>query len=154
VKFVRHLAAATLVVAVVVILGLAWNHFAASTLIGNLQDSFRQEVVPGHKQEVGPGRQAEGPRPGPAAVAPGTHPNGPHGPKIIRLGTLNLGLNSMLDPVNLPYLRHTVVIEAGVIAAVVIIDAGRRKSRRARRAGRRAWGRARWPGPRSEGQER
>jgi hypothetical protein len=35
--------------------------------------------------------------------------------------------------VNLPVLRHTVVIEGGVIAAVVIIDVGRRRARRARR---------------------
>ena len=48
---------------------------------------------------------------------------------------MNLGLGSMLNPVNLPYLRHTVVIEAGVIAVVVIIDVNRRIWRRARRAG-------------------
>jgi hypothetical protein len=103
VKFVRHLTAATLVVAAVVVLGLAWNHFAASTLIGGIQGSFRQEIITS-------------------------------GPKNVRVGTINLGLSSMLDPVNLPYLRHTVVIEAGVMAAVVIIDAERRRSRRARRA--------------------
>jgi hypothetical protein len=126
VRFVRHLAAATLVVAVVVILGLAWNHFAASTLIGGIQGSFRQEVITS--------QQADDPSPGAAGSAHGIHPKSPHGPKNIRFGTINLGLSSMLDPVNLPYLRHTVVIEAGVMAAVVIIDADRRKSRRARRA--------------------
>jgi hypothetical protein len=48
---------------------------------------------------------------------------------------MDLGLTSMFDPVNLPSLRHAVVIEAGVAAAVVIIDAGRRRwRRRARRA--------------------
>jgi hypothetical protein len=94
VKFVRHLAAATLVVAVVVVLGLVWNHFAASTLIGNLQGHYKREVVLG--------RQAEGPPPSAAALAHGIHSNGQHGPKIIRLGIMNLGLNSMLDPVNLP----------------------------------------------------
>jgi hypothetical protein len=117
-RFVRHLTAATLVVAVVVILGLAWNHFAASTLIGNIQGSFRQEIVTS--------RPAEASSHGPVTPAPGH--------KVSNLGTMDLGLNSMLDPVNLPYLRHTVIIEAGVMAAVVIIDAGRRKSRRARRA--------------------
>jgi hypothetical protein len=107
VKFLRHLAAATLVVAAVVVLGLAWNHFAASTLAGGLQGTYRQEI---------------------AASQPA--------PKVIhRSGTINLGLGSMLNPVNLPNLRHTVVIEVGVIAAVVIIDASRRKSRRIRRAG-------------------
>jgi hypothetical protein len=45
---------------------------------------------------------------------------------------MDLGLNSMLDPANLPSLRHTVVIEAGVAAALVIIDVIRRRWRRAR----------------------
>ena len=110
-RFLRHLAAACLVVAVVVVLGLAWNHFAASTLVG---------TVPG--------------RPQTAIVRPESGPGGPHGSKVIDRGTFDLGLNSMLEPVNWPYLRHTVVIEAAVIAAVVIIDVGRRRSRRAARA--------------------
>ena len=46
---------------------------------------------------------------------------------------MDLGLTSMFDPVNLPYLRHTVVIEAGAAAAVVIIDLIRRRWRRAQR---------------------
>jgi hypothetical protein len=36
VRFLRHLGAACLVVAVVVVLGLAWNHFAAGALIGSV----------------------------------------------------------------------------------------------------------------------
>jgi hypothetical protein len=40
----------------------------------------------------------------------------------------------MFDPVNLPILRHTVVIEAGVIAVVVVLDVLRRRSRRSWRA--------------------
>jgi hypothetical protein len=112
VRFLRHLIVACLVVAAVVVLGLAWNHFAASTLVG---------TVPG--------------RPNAAIVRPAeSGPGGPHGPKVINLGTFDLGLNSMLEPVNWPYLRHTVVIEAAVMAAVVIIDVGRRRSRRASRA--------------------
>jgi hypothetical protein len=57
-----------------------------------------------------------------------------NGPVIIDL-RMDLGLTSMFDPVNLPSLRHAVVIEAGVGAAVVIIDSVRRRWRRARRAG-------------------
>jgi hypothetical protein len=114
VKFLRHLAAVTLIVAAVVVLGLAWNHFAASALIGSLADVHEQAV---------PSQQAKGP-PGPRAIRPA--------------GTMDLGLSSMFNPVNLPDLRHTVVIEAGVIAAVVIIDAERRRSRRATRARQRA----------------
>jgi len=110
VRFLRHLAVACLVVTVVVVLGLAWNHFAPSILIGTVQG-----------------------RPHGAVVRP-TGTGGPHGPKVFNLGTFDLGLNSMLQPVNWPYLRHTVVIEAAVMAAVVIIDVGRRRSRRASRA--------------------
>jgi hypothetical protein len=101
-RFLRHLAAVCLVVAVVVVLGLAWNHFAASTLTGGL---------PGPSQEI---------------VL--------HGPKTIRVGAFDLGLTSMFQPVNWPDLRHTVVIEAAVMAAVIIMDVSRRRSRRASRA--------------------
>jgi hypothetical protein len=104
VRFLRHLAAACLVVAVVVVLGLAWNHFAARTLVGTL-----------------PGR-----------------PYGltvrPTAPKVFGFGTFDLGLNSMLQPVNWHFLEHTVVIEAAVMAAVVIFEISRRRSRRASRA--------------------
>jgi hypothetical protein len=107
VRFLRHLAAACLVVAVVVVLGLAWNHFAASSLAGTL---------PGPRHPVTP----------PHGIRPGR--------KVVNLGTFDLGLNSMLQPVNWPYLRHTVVIEAVVMAAVVIFDVSRRRARRADRA--------------------
>lgn len=123
-RFLRHLAAAALLVAAVALLGLAWNRFAASTLVG---------TVPSSPQKAVPGQRAS--RPPPGKIAPGARIRlrGPHGPGAIRAGPMNLGLSSMLDPVNLPDLRHTVVIEAGVVAAVVIIDAGRRKARRAPR---------------------
>jgi len=111
VKFLRHLAAVTLVVAVVVVIGLAWNHFAASSLAGGLRVPNRLEVIPR--------------------------------PRVVRLRAMNLGLSSMLNPANLPALRHTAVIEAGVIAAVVIIDVNRRISRRVRRAGQLARSRSR-----------
>ena len=52
---------------------------------------------------------------------------------IIDLRPMDLGLTSMLDPVNLPSLRHTVVIEAEAAAAVVIMGVIRRRWRRARR---------------------
>jgi hypothetical protein len=110
-RFLRHLGWACLVVAAVVALGLAWNHFAASTLVGALPA-----------------------RPPGAVVRPVPSGSGAHGPKAIDLGTFALGLNSMLQPANWPYLRHTVVIEAAVTAAVVIFDVARRRSRRASRA--------------------
>ncbi len=51
---------------------------------------------------------------------------------IVRLRSMDLGLTSMFDPVNLPSLRHAVFIEAAVGAVVVIIDSLRRRWRRAR----------------------
>ena len=110
-RFLRHLGAVVLVVAVVVVLGLAWNHFASSTLVGSVPSPLQREIIESQPHGRVPVK----------------------GPGMIRTGGLNLGLNSMLDPVNLPVLRHTVVIEGGVIAAVVIIDVGRRRARRARR---------------------
>jgi hypothetical protein len=130
VRFLRHLGAVTLVVAVVVVLGLAWNHFGSSTLIGGLQASFNKQASvsgrPPGAVVLPAGAKAGGPHGGRAA--------GPHGAVIIRSGPMNLGLNSMLDPVNLAVLRHTVVIEAVVIAIVVMIDVSRRLWRQERRA--------------------
>jgi hypothetical protein len=122
VKFLRQLAAAALVVAAVVVLGVAWNRFAASTLTGPLPSANQQEFAPG--REVAR----------PQAAKSGTHLSGSSRSEVVGFGTLNLGLSSMFDPANLPDLRHTVVIESGVLAAVVIIDVSRRKLRRAKRA--------------------
>jgi hypothetical protein len=130
VRFLRHLGAATLVVAVVVVLGLAWNHFGASTLVGGLQASFNKQASAGGRP------------PGVVAVLPGSKIVGPHGARaigphraiVVRNGPMNLGLSSMLDPVNLAVLKHTVVIEAIVIAIVVMIDVSRRLWRQERRA--------------------
>jgi hypothetical protein len=73
---------------------------------------------------------------------------GGHGRREIRVGQgkASLGLGSMLDSVNWPYLRRTVVIEAAVMVAVVIIDASRRRLRSRRRARQRPAG---WALPRS-----
>jgi hypothetical protein len=124
VKFLRHLVAAAAVVAAVVVIGLAWNHFAASSLVGNPEGSARQLVIDGRPAS----------RPPPGAELSGPPPGGPHGPGVIRSQPEDLGLTSMFDPANLPDLRHTVIIEAGVIAAVVIVEINVRLSRRARRA--------------------
>jgi hypothetical protein len=112
VKFLRHLAATALVVAVVVVLGLAWNHFAASTLVGSVPSPLQREIIESQPHGRVPVK----------------------GPGVISTGGISLGLNSMLDPANLPVLRHTVVIEGGLIVAVVIIDMARRRARRVRHA--------------------
>ena len=120
-KFLRHLAAATLVVAVVVLLGLAWNHFGAATLVGGQQASFKQ--APANARV-----------PGAVMLRPGAKAGGPRGAPVIQTRPMDLGLSSMLDPVNLAVLRHTVVIEAVVIVLVVMIDVSRRLWRQERRA--------------------
>jgi hypothetical protein len=139
VKFLRHLGAAALAVAVVVALGLAWNHFASASLVGDIQGPT-QEIVPGYNptappdakqpavrgQHVRPGQRAE--------LLRGHGAHGGSDVRVVRTGSMDLGLDSMFQSVNLPVLRHTVVIEGGVIAAVVIIDVIRRRSRRTARA--------------------
>jgi hypothetical protein len=58
------------------------------------------------------------------------------GLRVNNVGPENLGLTSMFQAVNLPVLRDTVEIEAGVIAAVVLLEIVHRRVRRARRARR------------------
>jgi hypothetical protein len=120
VRFLRQLAAATAVVALVVLIGLAWHHFAPGTFGGQGGTGPHRFVVRGQ----------------PAAtvhrgvkVLPGVELNtgGTSGVPPIQLGDL-------LEPVNLAVLWNTAWIEAAVIAGVVIVDAGRRKLRRTRRA--------------------
>jgi hypothetical protein len=122
VRFLRHLGAATLVVAVVVVLGLAWNRVAPGTLIGTLHGPGQLKVVPGAhgvRRLAGAGALPRGIRIG--------------GPAAGGTSGMNLGLNSMFQAVNLPYLKHTLEIEAALIAGVVLLDAGRRKLRRVKR---------------------
>jgi hypothetical protein len=120
VRFLRHLAAVLLVVAAVVLLALGWNHIAGGT-VGAVRQGRDAQIVTL--------------RPRTGAAARGTRPGQAHRPVIIVSQPMDLGLNSMLDPANLPSLRHTVVIEAGAVAAVVLIDVIRRRWRRARRSG-------------------
>jgi len=134
-RFLRHLGAATAVVAIVVLVGLAWAHFGSQTLVSGQQVRFHQEIVTGAGGKLPRGIAMSG-----HGVRGGGKPGhgvilaSPKGPVVIRAEPFDLGLGSMFQAVNLPYLRHTVVIEAGVIAAVVLIDVLRRRSRRAWRA--------------------
>jgi hypothetical protein len=119
-RFLRHLAAVLLVVAAVVLLALGWNHIAGGT-VGAVRLGHDAQIVKVRPRAGAPPR--------------GTRPGQAHGPVIIESQPMDLGLTSMLDPANLPSLRHTVVIEAGAAAAVVIIDLIRRRWRRAQRTG-------------------
>ena len=123
-RFLRQLAAVTAVVTIVVLIGLAWYHLAPGSLGGQGRGGA-QFVVRGR---VVMGRPAAGqPLPG-AKVTPGIHLSS--GRSVVP----PIQLGDLLQPANLVVLRTTAEIEAAAIAAVVIIDAGLRKRRRARRA--------------------
>ena len=113
-KFLRQLAAATVVVAIVVLIGLAWSRLAPS--------------LPGE----GPGGHAFAVR-GHAVAR--LSAGGMHG--IVRgnnrSGIPSLVLGDLLEPVNLAVLRTNALLEAAVIAAVVILDVGYRRIHRTRR---------------------
>jgi hypothetical protein len=119
VRFLRQLAAATAVVAAVVLIGLAWHHLAP--------DSFGGQRGPGpHRFIRGQPTTAVH---GGVKVTPGVELNSGG-----TSGILPIQLGDLLEPVNLAVLWNTAWIEAAVITAVVIVDAGRRKLRRTRRA--------------------
>lgn len=65
-------------------------------------------------------------------VAPGTRVR--PGLRIGPAGPMNLGLGSMFQTVNLPVLRDTMEIEAGVVVAVACLEIGHQRWHRARRA--------------------
>lgn len=120
-KFLRQFAAVVAVVAVVVLLGLAWNRFAPS-LPG---EGPTGEVLAVRGNVVN-------------ALPDGVNvkaPPGAHG--VLRInggGTPRLDLGDLLQPENLAVLRYTAELEAAVIAAVVIVNASYRSMRRHRRA--------------------
>ena len=113
-KFLRQLAAAAAAVAVVVLIGLAWNRFAPS---------LPGEGPAGHGFAVR-GQMVKVLPPGARGVTLNNS----------RSGTPSLLLGDLLRPVNLVVLRNNAFLEAAVIAAVVIVDASYRRLRRSRRA--------------------
>jgi hypothetical protein len=122
VRFLRQFAAVLAVVAVVVFTGIAWDHFGPASLPG--------EGPAGNFQVV------EGPALNPpkgVQVAPGVH----HPPPGMRIDTpgdvIPVDVGDLLQPANLAVLRQTAVIEALIMAGVVILSMGARKVRRARR---------------------
>ena len=131
-KFTRHLAAALLAVAVVVALGVAWEHSSAARMIA-------------------PSAPAPG---GPAfrklvKTAPGSHGNVQFtrvrgGVRVIRPQPESGGLNVS----DLQNLTRTAEIEAALAAVVVALSLVRRSRRRARtRARLRTAGQAATAGP-------
>jgi hypothetical protein len=129
VKFLRQLVAAVATVGVVVLIGLAWNRLKPSLPGEGPGDRMlvvvRGQVVKG----LPPGRAVPvGVRlPAGAKPVPGLHLNDAGGIPGLQLGDL-------FKAADLVVLRNTALIEAAVIAAVMIVDASLRKRRRARRA--------------------
>jgi len=117
VKFARQLAAALLVVAVVVALGVAWERSGEAGWLG----------VPhgGGPASHGPAvsRIAAGPPPG-QRIRGGT---GIGQILVRRAGAPPAGFSG------LPNVVRTTEIEAGVAAVIIALDAARRRRRRARR---------------------
>jgi hypothetical protein len=123
VKFLRQFAAVVAVVAVVVLLGLAWNRFAPS--------------LPGE----GPAGEAPAVRGSMVKALPhAVKPSSGRGPGAGGVGRINsagapgLDLGDLLQPENLAVLRYTAELEAAIIGAVVIVNASYRSMRRYRRA--------------------
>ena len=123
-KFLRHLGALTLVVAIIVLAAIAWNHFWPGILTGQRA---------GH---VPPGAHFSGPLPGPGPGGRGlTLPDGKDNMRVVT-SRPGAGMMSLLfTQVNLQVLAHTAKAEAAFIAVVVIIDMIRRRDRRIRRGG-------------------
>jgi hypothetical protein len=119
VKFLRQFAVVVMVVAVVVLIGMAWSRLAPA---------LPGEGPAGHAFAVR-GQMVERLPPG-ARLPAGAKP-----PPDARIGgTPRLLLGDLLEPVNLVVLRNNAFLEAAVIAAVVIVDASYRRLRRTRRA--------------------
>jgi hypothetical protein len=121
VKFLRQFAAVVAVVAIVVLLGLAWNRFAPSLPgegPGGEVAAVRGSVVKTPPRAI---KLSPGGRPGVREV----HNNG---------GAPGLDLGDLLQPENLAVVRYTAELEAAIIAAVVIVNASYRSVRRSRRA--------------------
>jgi hypothetical protein len=126
VKFARHFAAALLAVAVVVALGVVWEHSSAARAIAS--------PVPAWKFASGPGPGSRQP----VRRLPPSHGN----VRVIKdhggLRVINLSPESGgLDVADLQDLTHTAVLEAAIAAVVVALSLVRRSRRRART-------RARW----------
>jgi hypothetical protein len=122
-KFLRQFAAVVTVVAVVVLLGLAWNRFAPH-LPGE---------GPGGESVVVRGNMVKAP-PHAVRLSPGGRPGVHEAPRINSGGALGLDLGDLLQPENLAVLRYTAELEAAIIAGVVIVNASYRGVRRSRRA--------------------
>jgi hypothetical protein len=130
VKFLRQFVAVVAVVAVVVLLGLAWNWLAPS--LPGEGPGGEVAITAGSMIKARP----HGPKaaPGRTVAFNGTAPPRAAGIRINGGGTPGLDLGDLLQPVNLAVLRYNAQLEALIIAAVVIASASYRSLRRRWRA--------------------
>jgi hypothetical protein len=133
-RFLRHLGAAVMVVGIVMLAGLAWNHFWPSSLVGQLASGGEQALMRGGHPV--PGEHLAGP-----PTRAGHLPPGPQAVKLVGGRVLRIrnrpgvgAFYGLLKRPNLQVLGETAKAEAAFIAVVVIIDVIRRRLRRARRA--------------------
>jgi len=116
VRFLRRFAA------VVVIAWITWDHFGPASLPGE-GSAGNFQVIQGPALKLPPGVQV---------AAGGHHP--PPGTRIATPGdVIPVGVGDLLQPANLVVLRQTAVLEALIMAGVVILSITARKVRRARR---------------------
>jgi hypothetical protein len=126
VKFGRHLVVVALAVAVVVALGVVWEHSRAAGWITPPGPPGAGKIVGG-----GPhgGKVLSLPPGGP--LPPGAHV--PPGARLVH-GHGGGGRGMWIDLSDTGNLTSTVEVVAAVMAGVVVLDMGRRRWRKARRA--------------------
>ena len=116
-KFTRHLVAVLLTVAAIVALGVAWEHSAAASWLGDTRSRPGRLVTGAPAGRLVTGAPA-GPLAGKEQVTAGAAPH----------------LRSV-DPSDIKDLIRTVPIVAVIMTVVAAIGAVRRRHRRARRTG-------------------
>jgi hypothetical protein len=115
VTFVRHYLAALLVIAVVVGIGLAWEHSGAASFVGGGGGGGH-----GHRELISNG---------PAEPPPAS------GPSPTKFEQARLGGGQGFSPSNFADLGQTLTIEVAIGTTVIAIDVSRRRRIRVRPRG-------------------
>lgn len=123
-KFWRHLVVVVFAVAVVVVLGVVWEHSSAADWITPPGPPNAGKIAGG------------GPHGGKViSLPPGGLPPGAHVPPGVRVVHIHGGgeRGMSIDLSDTGNLTSTVEVVAAVMAGVVVLDMGRRRGRKARR---------------------
>jgi hypothetical protein len=123
VKFWRHLVVVAFAVAVVVVLGLVWEHSSAAGWITPPGPPGAGRIPAGGEQiQLLPGGR----------LPPGFHL--PKGARVVQVRNEEGERGMWLDPSDVGNLTSTVEVVAAVMAGVIVLDIARRRARKARRA--------------------